>query len=384
MTSEKRIRYLLATIGLFFMIGILMSVKLWLTNRFFPHAPVGGFFPVLPTPFDFILLGLVLAGLAWTVFKYKRWLIIALLSVLLIILLQDQMRWQPWVFMYALMLLPFALINSENLKKEHQIILNCLQIILIGMYLWGGLHKLTPSFFNLTFPGILKGLFKITDEALLNNLAWLGFFIPIIEILVALGLIIKKTRNTAVIMGIGTHVFILAYLSPLGINHNEVVYPWNIALIIMVYLAFFNYEEKIVFWPKNHRLAIGISILFACILPALNMIDKWDKYLSFKLYTGDMEDLYVLMKESDYANLPGPIKTYCYEVEGAEDLQQINVGRWAFGELKVPVNPEPRVFKQISEGICIYLNNSQATFMEITRGKEPRHIKRQYNCQDLQ
>ena len=163
MTTEKRIRYLLASIALFLIIGILMSFKLWLSERFFPHTPVGGFFPVFPTPVDFILLALFLGGLLWTIFRPKIIILRLTLLILLLILLQDQMRWQPWIFMYVLMLIPFAWVDFSKSKKGSTLHLTTIQLVLIGMYLWGGLHKFTPSFFELTFPAILTGLFKISN-----------------------------------------------------------------------------------------------------------------------------------------------------------------------------------------------------------------------------
>ncbi len=193
----------------------------------------------------------------------------------------------------------------------------------------------------------------------------------------------KKTRNWAVIVGIATHIFILVYLSPLGINHNTVVYPWNIALMILVYLAFYNYEQKINLWPKQNRLTVGIAILFACLLPALNLIDKWDNYFSFNLYTDNIEDLFVVIPDQEVVNLPEPLKNYVYEVEVKEGVKSLNVSRWSFGELNVPVNPEPRIFRLISKGYCNTVSNSSnLTFLEITR-KEPRELKKQYTCKTI-
>ena len=42
--------------------GVLISWKLWLTTRLFPHFPVLDFVPQLPSPADFLLLALFLGA----------------------------------------------------------------------------------------------------------------------------------------------------------------------------------------------------------------------------------------------------------------------------------------------------------------------------------
>ncbi len=357
-------------------------MKLWLSDRLLPHAPIGGIFPILSSPFDYSLVILCWIGFAWTIYRYRPKIIIGLLIIFAVLCLQDQMRWQPWVFVYLLLLIPYALQATKVNKGSEQGMLKVIQITLIGMYLWGGLHKFTPSFSELLFPSMLRDLFRIGDETLISQLSTFAFLIPAIEVLVAIGLTIKKTRKLSVILAIGTHLYILAYLSPLGINHNTIVYPWNVAAMLLVFFAFYGNTDNFWHLPKQHRLSMGIAALFAIVLPALNLAGKWDHYLSFNLYTDDQNDLYIFVNEAEVLALPDFVAPFTYPYDAQEDYQYIHANSWAFEELNVPIPPQSRVFKLLAKGYCQrFETNDYTTFAEIQR-HEPREVVRQYSCQE--
>ena len=48
----------------------------------------------------------------------------------------------------------------------------------------------------------------------------------------------SRPRPVAVIAGVGTHRFVLLAIGPLGLPRNPVVWPWNLALILLVIALF--------------------------------------------------------------------------------------------------------------------------------------------------
>ncbi|MFC5271119.1 hypothetical protein [Adhaeribacter terreus] len=114
---ENQIIFIKRTASFFFLIGMLLSFNLWRSDRLFPVAPALDLFPKIPSPLDLILPGLLLLALAVNCFSRKK--IINHLALLLVFLLaiQDQNRWQPWVYIYTLCQLPFSFFRPDEISK---------------------------------------------------------------------------------------------------------------------------------------------------------------------------------------------------------------------------------------------------------------------------
>lgn len=345
-------------ICILFFIGILLSLPLWHGQRMFPLVPVVPGLPTLPAPFDFALAGLLLLTLVLNAIWMQRRLTIALLLLVFWLVFFDQMRLQPWVYLYALVLIPFALADLHKEKEKapsSQALINYLQVLLVGVYCWSGLHKFTPSFIEITHPFLLKSLFRVPDgHWLLENLE-LGYGAAVIELLVGLGLIFPKTRNIAVFGAIATHLLIIAWLSPLGGNTNYVVIPWNVAMIVLVWLSCYGQKNRLSLWmPASPRLRIATLALamLAWIMPALNLKDQWDAYLSFNLYSERISHMYVGLRKDALKQADERLSAYFVEGNLIEEGKAIDVTDWAYKELHVPVYPAPRVFRAIGRHFC--------------------------------
>src|SRR5436305_10793775 len=93
-------RVLLAACG----ITLCLSAPLWLNVRAYPVLPVAGTFPVLLRPWDILLFVAVLLFLGIAFWKYRLG-VAGFLFTSLWLALQDQNRWQPWFYLYWVMLL---------------------------------------------------------------------------------------------------------------------------------------------------------------------------------------------------------------------------------------------------------------------------------------
>lgn len=359
-----------------FIAGIALSLQLWVNQRLFPLAPVipGA---VLPTPFDYTLLGLLVIGLIAAFLTPNRLFIRITLGVLALILLQDQMRWQPWVYTYVLMLIPFSFpLITDNKKQADKIGENphlvYIQLFLIGMYWWSGVHKLNANFVEVIYPLFVKALFKVQEGHWLYEAKALGYIIPLTEILVGIGLAFPRTRRWATIGAIGTHVMIVIYLSPLGLNDNHVVIPWNLAMIGIVFFACFRQKNRIsLLAPMPNitwRWAKWAVIVLVWLLPALHLRKQWDTYLSFDLYSENIDHLYIALRQQALAQLGDQLSAYYTPQNLIEEGKVVDVTDWSFKELNVPVYPEKRVFKAIARHFCaLGLPDDQIMFVEYKR-----------------
>jgi hypothetical protein len=145
-TPTLRAQFVQASVLAALLIGFLFSPRLWATEaRFFPLIKPANFIPTIGYPFDIVLLILFVAlGITWFINRKRVFGIIAI-SSLIIILLQDQMRWQPWVYLYLVMLLPYLSHSGEDTNKQR--ILNCLRWVIAGVYFWSGISQIQLKFY---------------------------------------------------------------------------------------------------------------------------------------------------------------------------------------------------------------------------------------------
>ena len=259
--------------------------------------------------------------------------------------------------------------------------LDACRLIVIATYFWGGLQKLNFTFMQQTWPSMSEGI-----RSLLPSLAKLpaafGLAIPLIEVAIAVGLIVARTRRLAVMAAIATHAVILVTLISSG--ENAVVWPWNAALILIDWILFWGYEgtgfSKTL--PKTF-LEATVLLLFG-LLPALSFVDAWDSYLSAALYSGNLDQGVIYLDSTAVTRLPRQVQPHVWQ---ASQPFFLDINRWAYGELNVPVYPEPRVFRKVAERVCTDLAGDQSSVrLRIFRKPNPLTGVRQsdfYDCDHL-
>ena len=355
-TTEQRLTWLKILLALALASGFILSWRLWISGRLFPLVPVIARLPAVPFPFDYIWFALILGLLAAICLRAQsRKLVIAFLALAGVLCLFDQMRWQPWFYQYFFMLAALGFYAwKQPAVKNNRAALNCCALIIVSIYFWSGVQKLNASFINEVWPGMAEPLLRFLPGGLKSLPRSTALIIPLLEICVALGLLTRRFRNASVILAIATHAVILALLIPTG--ENIVVWPWNIAMGFMVLILFWQNRDTTagqIVVPKRafHMLVL---ILFA-ILPPLSLFGLWDSYLSSALYSGNNYRGVIYITQPVMDRLPVALHEYVWT-----DVQPmfLDTTLWAYGELNVPVYPEPRVFRRITEQICMYAEQS--------------------------
>lgn len=149
------------------------------------------------------------------------------------------------------------------------------------------------------------------------------------------------------ILAICMHLFIILLFGPTGYNYNNIIIPWNLAMIFMAVLLFARTESQ-TFNLKFFGNKINfVALILVGLLPFLSFIEQWDNYLSFNLYSGNTKVLIIC--SNDFNKYP-ELRQHVLEAMNSnfcKDSYYINTNKWALDELKVPVVPEVRVYRKM-------------------------------------
>jgi hypothetical protein len=367
-------------------VGILMSLRLWMSDRQFPLLPwIDGLF--LPFPATEVLTGVafVLLVLANFVDKPRNVLLGAVASLALLIFL-DWTRLQPWMFLY-LWLLATAATGCGSVDKAENAI-DCMRIAVIGTYLWSGLQKLQYEFIVSGFSPFFDMFDESGPEWAASLLGSTRIAVPVVETAIALALFCKRTRRKAVVAAVAMHVFILTVIGPLGDGSNSAVWPWNVAMAFLVVLLFLDASRT------DARALAGdfafsrvAAIVVFWVLPAASLSGHWDEYLSANLYSESIQESLIRIRPAALERLPAETRIYVEDFgPRAEARWWLDPTRWAFNELNVPAYPEPRIYKRIARHICSFARKPTDVELRITGKPGPltgRFDLTLYDCDTL-
>lgn len=288
----------------------------------------------------------------------------------LVYALFDQSRWQPWFYQYVFMLVALAWFPA----------LNVCRLIIVCIYFWSGVQKINPGFIHGTFDWMLGPVVHLVPA-----LDGLAFAAPFIESAIGIALLSRRFRNVAVCAAVAMHVFILISIGPLGHDLNYVVWPWNVAMGTLVILLFWRTPEicaREVLWTRNAVFPKLVLLLFA-IMPAFSLVNLWDSYLSFALYSGNQRQAIIYIDDAVAGRLPDEIQEAMDENESKVDT--LDVEDWSYSELRVPPYAETRIYRNVGKRVCSYAGNSPLIVMVVEGKRSWFHQRRRdvYTCADL-
>lgn len=324
-----------------------MSWKVWSADRIFPVLPPFSFSPELPTVFHLSIAVLSLIGLVVLFFFPKNIKILLTVFILeLVACFLDQMRWQPWEYQYLLIFVFYIFYH----KNQKQFIWLCM-ILMISIYFFSGIFKLNGAFLHQIWERmILNRFFELPSHLNSNPIVhYLGLIFPVIEIVIALGLLLFKNKRPFLWFAILSHLFVLLFLGPLGLHYNQIVWPWNIVMIAMGWLLFYFPVDKIeireLFASKVNLIALTVI----SILPFLNFFEKWDDHLSFELYSGKTKKMIICVENPEvYPELNQFLNKKKSRIN-CHNSKNMDVLSWSLSELNVPIYPEERTFATLKK-----------------------------------
>ncbi|WP_295673974.1 hypothetical protein [uncultured Mucilaginibacter sp.] len=344
----------------------LLGWRMFTTSRLFPTAPVFEFTGHFPPAIHIALFSLsILFLLALLIAPKNKIFLTGLLLAELLSCLLDQNRIQPWDYLYMFTLFIF-IVNAGNQKLATI----AFAFILASTYFYSGLGKLNEGFLQTIWSKMILHLFlriptKTTQQGLLF---YAGLCAGFFELTAGLGLLFIRTRKISAGLLILMHLFILIFLGPFGLRYNRIVWPWNIAMILYLYLIFLKSEKTDL--PFIYLLSGRNVLVLICwgILPALNMAGYWDNYLSSAMYSGKLPQMLICVK--DTSKCPGLRRFYRPDYRHlCNGCNTIDLGYWALSETNVAPYPEIRVYKKIQHQLEIQYPAAGLSFNYLVEGK---------------
>ncbi len=323
--------------------GMLLSPKLWLTERYYPHVPVWDGLPTIPPPWDKVIFGAMLFLLGLAAVLPRRWTLLSFVAIAAAWSLWDQSRWQPWFYQYLFMLAALGFAAGGD-PERCESGLNACRFILAMTYIWSGIQKINVNFATDIYPWILEPLLPFVPEGLRGWLSDQGWTAAFVECSLGLLLLVWPLRLLAVVLLGFMHAAILYSLSPRGHDWNSVVWPWNIAMIVLNILLFVKTPTVMpwqIVWPRRLLITPVILVLFG-VMPLFSFYGCWDSYLSAALYSGNTIDGHIYVSEDIAMTLPPEVRDK--HLQG----NYLYVSTWAIDELNVPDYPARRVFRGIA------------------------------------
>jgi len=347
-------------LGLFGLLLVLATWRMWTPQTVFPQVPLLGWARDVPAGFHWMgLVGLVAGLLGMLLVPAGRaanaalWLMAG--STLAMAIL-DQQRMQPWAYQFAL--LAVVLVASP---PRTAILLA--RLLVTSFYFHSAVTKLDYSFLHTLGQQFLVALFGSAVEGWSDGPGLAAVF-PIGELLVAVGLVLPRTRNLALAASIVLHVTLLVILGPWGLDHRPGVLLWN---------AYFIVQNVVLFWtpraavtasnlsPADPTLAerrpapraIVVLVLAAAVLPILEPTGWFDIWPSWGLYASSAERVVFQVHRLAEDQLPAGLRPFVEQPSDPDDpWLTVRIDRWALEALSAPIYPQNRVQLGVAQAIA--------------------------------
>lgn len=337
--------------------GTVLSQPLWGTVREYPPAPWLPL-PALSDALSPWILPLLLALLALALVP-RGWTPLPFIAVAAILVLFDQTRLQPWLYQGVLFLGAFAF--SDRPRRV------C-QLVLAATYLWSGVSKLNPDFGPAVLPWALQTM-SASASLPAGWLSPLGMTLGVLEGAVGVALLLPRVRRPAAVAAALMHGLLLLAIGPLGQDWNRVVWPWNLGLGILVLLLFWGdgSPARGIVWSSGwyHRALV----VMVGVLPALHPVGLWDAYLSFSLYSVNVDEAWLVAERAAVPSL-GPEARAVAEA-GTDGRLIVRFLPWAMRDVRTPPYPERRAYIAAFRALCDRAASPAGLRLVVVRSRPP-------------
>lgn len=354
-SSSRRTLYVLRLISLALLVQMACSPNLWWNDD-------NGFFKIpLHSAFSWeawfdqfltLVLGIML-GVASFVAKARRALCLSAIGVIILLVFKDLNRLQAWVFQYAAMLSVFGLTYPKDDEKS---LLGILRWMMALTYFWAGFHKLSYHYHE-NVHGWLMGIFEVTKQFKDNET--MSYAQGWIELAMGAALLFRPLWRIMPWIYVILHSIILVFLSADG--WNSVVWPWNLTMVGLVFLLFFNTKDKsesrwVGFFLKSP--SFYLVFLFMGIMPAFYTVDKWDAHLSLAMYSGRSVEVMFFMTASDSNCVPAHLhKEDLHTFKDNTGMRYIYADTWSYGTINTPVYASEWAYEILLKKYCSCLKD---------------------------
>lgn len=284
--NSNKDNLLIRVISLFWLLSKIWSINAWLPGRTIPHIPLFSFLENS----DYLVFGCSLASSVvlffLLIFRIKKLLIITVVILETIVVMCDYLFLQPWEYIFLFVFTVNVLYSGRPEKVLHVV-----RLFIASVYIFSGLHKLDRIFLTTVWNRIfLNDYLGLPQETVLHyKLFFVGLIIPVLETALGILLLIPKFSKKSGYMLILMHALILILVDPLGLKNNSIIWIWNFAMIcILLCLKWLNPG------PTKQNLLWYLPIF---VIPLVAILFSSTSYLTFNLFTGKNDHIYVFSKE---------------------------------------------------------------------------------------
>jgi hypothetical protein len=339
----------LSTLGM-----MLLSWPLWVEQGDFPRVPFLKGISRTSTVTSFILFGIAVltVGATGLVRRPRGWYA-ASVAALTTLVIQDQHRFQPWIYQYA-----FTGLLLTTLRPRTG--LRYARWWIVSLYVYSGLSKLDRSFHDELGAVFLATILRIlhVEPATVPDLwRWvLILAMPLFELVVAIALLVPRTRRLGVVGASGIHLTLIVILGPLGLGHSAIVLVWNAAMLAEAWIAFGPESTENSEASTSTRfgwLDCGIKGLFwaGVLLPLGERWELFDAWPSHALYASHVERLEVYLHESELEAYPLAVRRHLTRIEDGP-WYRLNLTAWSRDVRGTPVYPQTRACLGLAEALA--------------------------------
>jgi hypothetical protein len=287
------------------------AATIWITWPLWQVHDAPPMLPALPLP-AVDLGGFLLGSLLLVLIAPVPGLTLQTLLLLYAVLI-DQTRLQPEIV--SLLFLRWGTLSSPTAKAFAR-------VHLLTLWLFAGFHKLlSPVFLATIGPALVTGL-------PLGMPPWLvahgGYLIAGTELATGLLAVPVRTRRVAAVLACALHLGILLDLSPLGLNTNDAVWPWNVALAGAGFALIAPWQDSLGASLRRCQRVARPLLVGLVVAPLGFYVGLTDAYLAHNLYSANVAEAVITCP-------------------GCQPYQLATVTMEAF---HVPMPPEHRLFEQ--------------------------------------
>ena len=321
------------TLGVLVLIAV--TFQLWLGVSDFPQIPLLQSLVNAPLIADWIALGTLFLSVSFLMVSSSRQVLqggesrsggknkivaaICAVSILCLFLL-NQHRLQPWAwqfFLYAVLL---------TLARRSGELIAAARWLTASIYFFSAISKFDYQFIYGLGSTMAQTLAEIGGVDASEGMSFVAALMPVFELLVAILLMVRRTRKTGVLLAAMFHTALIATLGPWGLDHHLGVLVWNL---------FFFLIAATLFWPTvavkdesaiSRESALLFVMTIALVLyPIFPHCDHW---IAWGLYSPN--------------NSRCELETVAQSDEGEAVFQRIDLSKMSLKQLNVPLYPSAR------------------------------------------
>ena len=349
-SDDERWRIGLASrlLGVSMLVLMAATWRLWWPAHDLPSIPIAAALTLVPTFVDAVLLIVVAAALCLLAVRGRGAVILAISLGALLAL--DQLRWQAWAW-HAL-LVALMLIGSSSRRQ-----LVALRALTVAVYAYSAIAKLDVTFAEtlgqqfLTAAVAPFGVDPATWPDFLRYGIACGF--PITELIVAVLLVLPRTRGWGAALAVAMHAVLAVLLSPLGLAHSWGVVVWNISFAAMTWVLFAPRAWQPISTAHDESPATGtaqgpilpvlVATILGIVLPVMGWFSWWDPWPSWALYAPMRERADVYVARGAVERLPSSLHDHVQGSPTNDDWLRVDLGSWCLSETGAPLYPGTRV-----------------------------------------